>query len=330
MVTQIMTCDIGGTRTRAALYDLSGKIPVRGEVIEVANQNYDNLPQVLHYCQDRLEPGSGLAAICLAVAGPVSDNQAKLTNSPWYVNSIDVSTELGIEHVYLINDFIAQGHAVSALTTADLQLLQKGRAQRYGIAAVIGAGTGLGQALIKRSDDICEVFASEGGHVDFSPRDARQIELLRYMLEKHGQVSVENLLSGSGLCHLYGFLCDTGFASESPRLASLMTQNDPAAVITRYAHADELCRETIRLFCRIYGAHAANVALSYLATGGIYLTGGVTQHILEFLGDGELLAAFRRHACMADLLHDIPLQVVRYDYPGLLGAAMYTAGRLTA
>jgi glucokinase len=329
MVMQIMACDIGGTRTRVALYRVSNNIPTRGDVIDVANKHYDSLSHALHDCLNRLGSVSRLSAICLAAAGPVKDGKVKLTNSPWHVDSSEVAADINVEHIYLINDFIAQGHAVSALTPADVNVLQQGRARQEGVSAIIGAGTGLGQALIKQHGSEVAVFASEGGHVDFAPRDAVQIELLRYMLAKYKQVSVELLLSGRGLYNIYSFLRDTAFATESVNLASRFMQNDPAAVITSHADSDPLCRETLRLFCSIYGAHAANVGLSYLATGGVYLTGGVTRHIQKYLDNGELLEAFRHHKSMSKVLLDMPLQIITCEHPGLLGAALYAVRELS-
>ena len=140
---------------------------------------------------------------------------------------------------------------------------------------------------------------------------------------------LEHLLSGQGLYRLYCFLRESNSCPENPVLASAFMQDDPAAVITQNAHHDELCRETIRLFCSIYGAHAANIGLSYLATGGLYMTGGVTQHLLGFLEDGVWMSAFRKHMSMAHILCDMPVNVVIHDYPGLLGAALYTVNKLS-
>jgi glucokinase len=207
-------------------------------------------------------------------------------------------------------------------------VLQAGVPEAEGNRAVIGAGTGLGQAMLVRQGDHYQVCASEGGHVDFAPRDTQQVALLQYLLNELGQVSVEHLLSGPGLYRLYRFLRDSGAARESTSLADALAGPDAAAVISQHAADDALCREALRLFCRIYGAHAANVGLASLASGGIYLTGGVTRRVMQYLADGELLAAFRQHLTMPALLQHMPLQAVTYDNPGLLGAALYAADKI--
>ena len=266
-------------------------------------------------------------AACFGVAGPIETRPAgqvaRITNLPWIIEGESLKGELGISHVRLINDFQAIGYAIDALDSSELVALQKGERVAGAPGAVVGAGTGLGQALLVWNGDHYESIATEGGHVDFAPTDELQMELLRFLTERHGRVSYERILSGPGLMNLYAFCriresARGGGACDSPAAvaAAALNRSDPAAV------------SALGLFVCIYGAHAGNVALSYLAGGGVYIAGGIAPKILPALQDETFIRAFADKGRMRVLLDRYPVNVITNEKAGLLGAAL-AASRLS-
>ncbi len=268
---------------------------------------------------------------CFAVAGPVVQGRAKITNLPWIVEEDTLARELRMRSVYLLNDLEAIAWAVPSLGPNDLETLNEGKAEKGGAIAVIAPGTGLGEAFLSWDGERYHAHASEGGHADFAPTDSTQIQLLQCLLQRFEHISVELVCSGSGLPHIYQCLRDTGYARESPELAKrLATEPDPTPVILDGAfHTDPpcgLCVATLETFVSILGAEAGNLALKVLATGGVYLAGGMPLHILPALSNGRFLEAFRRKGRLADLLAQMPVHVVLYR-AALMGAASYALER---
>jgi len=205
---------------------------------------------------------------CFAVAGPVVNDQCKATNLPWVIDARALEAAAGIARVRLVNDFHAQALAVLELPPSDLRTIHAGASVGGGPVAILGAGTGLGEAFLVNAGDRYEVVPSEGGHVDFAPTSERQIDLLRYLRATlGGRVSYERVLSGSGLARLYEFLKSRGFARELPEVRAAMEREDPAAVVSRFGLGgqDPMCAFALDLFCEIYGQEAGNLALKVLA-----------------------------------------------------------------
>lgn len=268
-------------------------------------------------------------AACFGIAGPIDkapDGEvARVTNLPWVVESALIARELGIPRVRLINDFQAVGYGIAALAPPDFAVLQAGEPQSGAPCAVVGAGTGLGQALLVWENDHYESIATEGGHTDFAPTDELQTELLRHLSERYGRVSYERVLSGPGLVNLYSFFTARG----QPTSGDLLRTEDPPAAITAAALQgnDQAAAATLRIFLKAYGAHAGNVALSYLARGGVYIAGGIAPKILPALRDGSFTRAFADKGRMSSLLVSTPVSVITNERVGLLGAAL-AASRL--
>jgi glucokinase len=266
--------------------------------------------------------------VCLAVAGPVHQTPAgqsvRVTNLSWGLDSRALTAEFGFPRLRLINDFQAVGYGIETLMHDDLVVLQQGQPEPYGVRAVLGAGTGLGQAVLIRQQKHYEVFPTEGGHVDFAPADDEQVDLWRYLQVRYGHVSCERIISGPGLVDIYGFLRGQGRAAESPRLAGELRQGDPASAISNAAltDGDPLAMQALELFVRVYGAQAGNLALSVLAGGGIYIAGGIAPKIIDKLRDGEFMRAFQAKGRMASLLQSVPVSVVMNENVGLLGATL--------
>ncbi|HET8702060.1 MAG TPA: glucokinase [Nitrococcus sp.] len=323
----ILAGDIGGTWTRLAFFELqNGRLAMAVEKI-YRSRDYGGLAQVVR--QFEADHGRAVQYAAFGVAGPVRGRQAKATNLPWLIDCTTLARELELElkDVGLINDLDANAWGVTALTPADFTVLNEGGVDATGNAAVIAAGTGLGEAGLYWDGQRHRAFASEGGHADFAPRNELEIGLLHYLLARHHRVSYERVLSGPGLHNIYSFLRDAGHGSEPRSVAEAMRDQDPAAVISKAALSgeSELCVQALDLFIAIYGAAAGNLALKLLASAGVYLGGGIAPRIIEKLKSPAFMDAFTDKGRMKDLLQAIPVRVIMNDQTALLGAARYAA-----
>jgi glucokinase len=302
----ILAGDIGGTNTRLALVEGDPRTPVAIEIYPSAA--HTSLEQMLH-AFFAVDPGA-IDAAAFAVAGPVEDGQVQVTNLPWRVEAAGVARALGLDRVLLLNDLEANAWGLSALTPGDYHVLNEGRPDAVGNAAVCSAGTGLGEAGLYWDGVRHHPFASEGGHTDFAPLGERQVGLYEFLAAQYDHVSYERVCSGIGLVNIYRYLagyCDlTG--AEISRLAN--SREDPHAV------------EALDLMVEIYGAEAGNLALKIMATGGVYLGGGIPPRILDKLDDGAFMRAFCAKGRFDRLLSAIPVRVVLNDHTALMGAAL--------
>lgn len=252
-------------------------------------------------------------AACFAVAGPVLGDRATVTNLAWNIDAPALASAFSIRHVALINDFYAVALGVPLLESTDLLALQAGRRVEHAPIAILGAGTGLGQANLVHDGRQWVVVPSEGGHADFAPQDVEQCRLLDALHAKYGpHVSWERLLSGMGLVNIHNFV--TG--KEQPYDETL-----PAVIADAAKKADPAAKRTFEIFADIYGAEAGNMALRVLARGGVFLAGGIAGKNIEHFTDGRFIAAFRRKGRFSSLLAEIPVDVIINPAVGLLGAA---------
>lgn len=326
---RVLAGDIGGTKVWVRLADFEpGGWRLVAES-RFASARYDGLlPIIREFLAASVSAPP--AAACFGIAGPISATPrgeiARVTNLPWVIEGARIAEALGIARVRLINDFQAIGYAVETLAPGDLITLQAGVRRPGAPCAVIGAGTGLGQTLLVWQTDHYDAVPTEGGHVDFAPTDELQVELLRDLAQRYGRVSYERILSGAGLVGLYAFFTARGVA-PGPR--PLLEAPDPAAAVSgaALAQSDPAAVEALRLFVKVYGAYAGNVALACLAGGGVYVAGGIAPKILPALRAGEFIEAFRDKGRMAALLERIPVHLVTDEKAGLQGAAI-AASRL--
>lgn len=314
----VVAGDLGGTKTLLQMAEVG---PREHRVIRERAYDSPAYPQFARVLADflagALEAGGGaLEGACFGIPGPVHGERARTTNLPWSIDARALEREFAIPRVHLVNDFQAIGYGIELLEASDLVTLQPGRPQPTGPRAVIGAGTGLGTALLLWDGHRYRILPSEGGHVDFGPTDPLQVALLRHLLERFGVVSCERVLSGAGLVRIHAFLCER--AGRPPQGAQTN-----AAAVSRAAlsGADPVAVQALDLFVRIYGAQAGNLALTTIASGGIYLAGGIAPKILDKLQDGTFVDAFRNKGPMRGLLEAIPVHVVTNVKVGLLGAA---------
>jgi glucokinase len=334
----ILAGDVGGTKTRLAFCQLEDGRIIRQQTDTFISRDYSCLEEVV---QDFINKyGVSVTKSCFGVPGPVVNGEAKATNLPWKLNEKQISQALNIPTIKLINDLVATAAAVPNLTSDELLTLQEGKLSNTAkkdlqgnhskmpeiedaTFGVLAPGTGLGQAFIYNSSDQRHIIASEGGHADFAPTNEIEIGLFQYLKLKYNRVSYERILSGPGLVNIYNFLKDTGYASEPPELSKRLREEDPGKVITTTGKTGEyeLCVKTLDIFASILGAQAGNMVLTLMATGGIYLGGGIPAGIYKKLADGTTVNSYLNKGRLSYLVKNTPLYVILDDHAALLGAA---------
>jgi glucokinase len=326
-MTMLLAGDIGGTKTNLALYSSQGtarQLPF----IEATfpSGNYPSLEAIINQFLSNLNLPEAIDYACFGVAGPVVNRSATVTNLPWVMDESQLAHTLHIPYVHILNDLEAIANAVPLLGPADVSTLNEGHAVSQGAIAVIAPGTGLGEAFLTWDGNKYQAHTSEGGHADFAPSNELEIDLLRYLFARYRHVSFERVCSGKGIPNIYNFLKESGYANESPELAErLAVAEDPTPLIFNAAlradEPDKICVATLNTFVSILGAETGNLALKVLATGGVYLGGGIPPRILPLLAKGQFMQAFQRKGRFTELLGHIPVHVILNPKVALLGAA---------
>ncbi|MCE2888608.1 MAG: glucokinase [Pseudanabaena sp. 42896M_M3] len=345
-MTMILAGDIGGTKTllRVAEKNSDGFTVLYEQ--RFAGASYVSFSDVLREFVETAKINLGelplLSAACFGIAGPVRDRRSQLTNLGWSFDSDRLAEEFNIANVSLINDFVAVGYGVLGLQPHDLHTLQKGKVVERSPIGVIGAGTGLGEAFLGWNGDRYEVYPTEGGHTDFAPRNALEIELLQYLQKRHDRVSVERVASGTGIVAIYQFLRDRLTSPESAELAEKVKlweagdlNVDVAAAIANAAltnlginsetNLDHIATQTMQIFVETYAAEVGNLALKLIPNGGLYIAGGIAPKILPLLQDGTFLQILKNKGRISPVLEDIPIHIVLNPEVGLIGAMLYAA-----
>ena len=321
----ILAGDIGGTSARLGLFDANGAGPRLAVEQTYASREHPGLDEIVTaFVAAHKAP---IQHACFGIAGPVLHGRVEAPNLAWVVDARTLARELALPAVTLLNDLEANAYGIAALGPEDFVVLNAGTPQAKGNAAVISAGTGLGEAGLYWDGQRHHPFACEGGHADFAPRNALEAELLVFLGSTGERVSYERVLSGPGLHRIYEFLRDSGRGQEPAALAEALRQSDPAAVISRNGLEGryELCVQALELFASFYGAEAGNLALKMMATGGVYLGGGIAPKILAKLKGPAFLQAFTAKGRMRPLLEAMPVRVIMNEMTALLGAARCAA-----
>jgi glucokinase len=338
-MTLLIAGDIGGTNTTIRLVELienENTITTLFEASYLSRKYNDLVPIIREFLSTTGQKPPQVA--CLAIAGPVTDNSCKLTNLDWFLEGSRLAADLDMEKVILLNDFAAVCEGILALKDSELFTLQPGRPQKNAPLGVIGAGTGLGESFLIPSQGDYQIFATEGGHTDFAPRNELELKLSNYLktLYNTDHVSVERIVSGQGIVAIYKFLQLEQLYQESEAIRDLIHKVeksvsheepnlDPAAIIAKAAleKHDQLCEKTMELFVEHYGAEAGNLALKLMCYGGLYIAGGIAPKILPLLKEGRFLNAFLAKGRMGRLLSEIPIYVILNAQVGLLGSVLY-------
>jgi glucokinase len=321
----LLAGDIGGTKTHLALYSPDrGPTPLQEATFPSAA--YPSLEVVV--AEFLAQANASVDKAVFGVAGPVFAGRSVATNLPWVVSEASLRETCKLQTAKLLNDLEAMAYGVPYLAPTDLFLLNEAP-PRSGSKAIIAAGTGLGEAILFYQDGRYHVIPSEGGHTDFGPRNLFEIEMLRSLLGKFGHVSYERICSGMGMPNIYYYLRENRFAKEPAEVAQAIEEAaDPTRVIVQKAMAgeSELCIATLNAFVSILGAEAGNLALKVMASGGIYVGGGIPPRILPKLKDGTFMAAFVDKGRFAEALAKVPVYVILKADTALLGAACYGLG----
>jgi glucokinase len=322
----LLAGDIGGTKTVLGIF--SADVGARRPLAEKAypSASYDSLEDIaVSFLGDVKLP---VETAVFGVAGPVIEGRAEITNLPWVMDEKHLAETLGVKQAKLLNDLDAIANAVPHLADEDVRTLIPGSPVERGSIAVIAPGTGLGEAFLTWDGARYRSHPSEGGHASFAPTDDLQIDLLRYLMDKMGHVSFERVCSGIGIPNIYDFLRDSGAAEEPAWLCEqLAAAADPTPVIVTAGLEAErpcpLCRMTVDLFVCILGSEAGNLALKVLATGGVFIGGGIPLRILnKFVNNERFVESFRDKGRFSDVLAQVPVHVIVHPRAALVGAAV--------
>ena len=323
----ILAGDVGGTSTRLAYFQgQDGGLQVLAEA-HYPSADHASLYEIVRLFAARQSFSPQRA--CFGIAGPITGGEVKTPNLPWSIASGELARAAGVARLLLINDLAANTYGISVLKEGDLAVLNPGKENPTGTIAVVSAGTGLGESLAYWDGAGHRPLPSEAGHADFAPRNGLEGGLLDYLRAEFGRVSYERVVSGPGLVNVYRFLRDTGYLPEDPAVAAALQAGDPAAAISQAALAGScpLCGKALDLFVSVYGAECGNAALRFLATGGVYLGGGIAPRILRTLREPAFLRAFSAKGRLEPLLAAIPVKVILNDRTALLGAAVAALGQ---
>jgi glucokinase len=321
----ILAGEIGATRTRLAAFETEGNRLQCVVEKTYTSQQHDGLSGIL---ADFIKTeGIPVHSACLGVAGPVRAGRSKISNLPWVIDAREVANQLKLNSVGLLNDLEAYAYGIDGLESKDFITLSEGAEEAEGNRAVISAKTGLGIAGLYWDGFRHHPFACEGGHSDFAPRNALQMELLAYLQKKYGRISCERILSGPGIKNIYDFLRDAHKAEEPEWLRTAMSAApDPPALISQMALEGKaaICDQALSIFVSVFGAETGNCALNFMSTGGIFIGGSIAAKIVSKMKAPVFLESFLDKGRMETILKDMPVKIVANDDSGMIGAAHYT------
>lgn len=318
----IIAGDVGGTNARLAFFESSSKRePLHLQ--NYASRDFTDFSSILRRFIENFNLKQ-IDMICLGIAGPIQNGKCHATNLPWVIDSKRLSLEFEVSRVYLINDLEANAWGLGVLNPDEFMVLNEG-AHHDGNAALISAGTGLGEAGLFWNGSKHIPFACEGGHADFAPTNDLEMHLWNYLKRQFDHLSYERVLSGSGIYHLYRFLIDSKREKENPSIERGLEQKEPQKMITELALSGkcEACVHTLDLFSSIYGREAGNLALKFFALNGVFIGGGIAPKISSFLKKGGFMKSFTEKGRFSSLLSSIPVKVILNDKTALLGAMRY-------
>jgi len=358
MTRHLYLCgDIGGTNARFSLFassrtdgfdysKLSGAdvdLGKGGNEVSLGEQvfmckNHSSLAEIITLFLSKYNTSKEpLYCMCLAVAGPVNNNTAKITNLPWLIDGAALADSFKAHKVVLLNDFVGIGYGLLALSSKDLQVVHPGcgKVNPTGVKAVIGAGTGLGECFLTHNGRDYDVWPAEGGHADFAPRNRTEFEILEHILHAENakpnqthpvdRVSVERVTSGSGLPNIYHCLARKHPDQVNPDIAKLIADKGILAgsVIAENAQTGKclVCVKTMDVFCSTYGAEAGNLCLKTLPTGGLYIAGGIAMKVMDIMKkNNQFVSAYLAKGRMSQVLNQFPIYLITHPNVGLLGS----------
>lgn len=321
----ILAGDVGGTKTLLGLFERDGRRLAAARISIFASADWPNFEAMIaaFLSEGRERPRRA----AFGIAGPIFRGKSQVVNLRWSIDARKVSRSLGNRPVALLNDLEASAHGLNELSSRQLVNLTPRLKPGDGNVALISPGTGLGMAILVRDGDRLLVSASEGGHVDFAPRDAEEAALLEYVQRRHPRVSQERIVAGPGFSTIYDFLVDTGRERTTPAMRARLASGDRNAVVSEAGleGSDPAAERAVEMFVSLLGAAAGNLALVAKASGGVFVGGGIPPRILPKLREGTFLESFRNKGRLRTFLETVPVKVVVEPRLGLLGAAAYAA-----
>lgn len=320
--TLLLAGDIGGTKCSLAIFLKTAQSLEPLTIKTYASRSASTLEEII--AAFLAETGARIATACLGIAGPVIAGSVQTTNLPWHVAETALKKKFDWRQVKLVNDLVAMASAIPQLKGGQLLEINPGAEQRAeGNIGLIAAGTGLGEALLVRHKGSYVPCASEGGHKDFAPKNDLEYRLHKNLAAMFGHVSIERLLSGTGLVNIYRFLRQEAGSPEPGWLSEKLAREDAASVISGAASLkqDQVCEKALDLFVELYGAEAGNLALQAMTKGGIYIGGGIAPKIIEAINGALFMKAFTAKGRMEPLLEKIPVRLILEPHVALLGAA---------
>ncbi len=321
----ILAIDVGGTKTLLALYKQQGSAWVLCNEKKYQSSAYQGIASILSDFASE-EIYKEISVICVGIAGPVVDNVCHITNLSWSLSVSELQRLTDVKSVFLLNDLEATAWGIQALDDDKFLEINPDAQSRPGNVAILSAGTGLGEAMLIKDGEHITAVATEGGHADFAPQNEEQDKLLVFLRHKYnGHVSYERLVSGEGLSNIYHYLKSLNEMPACQYLEQQMLISDAAAIIGEagLAGADQLCQEAVRLFCQIYAAEAANLALKCLPYAGVVLAGGMTPKLLPAIQRQYFMDAFLNKGRYQGLLKKIPVRACLDEKIVLSGALAY-------
>ena len=321
---KVLCGDIGGTNTRLAFIEATEPNLEKIKEERFKSQDYASLEDIISQFLEAKSLNCEYA--CFGIAGPVQGGRCvEATNLPWVVETSKLLKQTNIPNIHLLNDLLATAYGIAILHEDDFVVLNQGKPNAKGNKAIISAGTGLGEAGIYWDGKQYRPFACEGGHVNFGPGNELQMDLLKFLFNQFGHVSWERVLSGPGFLNLYDFLAEYRSLPPSDELKEEMRKGDASAVVARMGLSCEckICAEALEVFASLYGTEAGNMALKIMATGGVYIGGGIAPKIIEILKGPHFMEDFLNKGRMRKLLKDIPVKVILSDQTALLGTANF-------
>jgi len=318
----ILAGDIGGTKINLGIFSKGGRRPLLRVFETYPSSQYPDIESIIsHFFKEHPFP---IYYACFGIAGPVHHGRCSVTNLPWEVREGRIKTRFKFKQVQLINDLTATAFAVPYLKKNEFHVLNKGKAQKKGNLAIIAPGTGLGESIVVFDNGRYIPIPSEGGHVDFAPKNEKEVGLWRYLQKIYGHVSLERILTGQGLADIHSFFIDSGHYRESGRLLKRMKDADPAMVVSEEAikGRSRSCTAALDMFISILGSVTGNLALTGMTTGGIYLGGGIPPKILPKLKEDAFFSSYTDKGRFKGILEKTPIYVILNDKAALLGAAV--------
>lgn len=326
----LLAGDVGGTKTNLAIFAMNFET---NHLELLRNKRYPSVEFESLNAIALKFLGAGdekVHAACFGVPGVVRNNRATPTNLKWEISAPSLRADLGLEDVHLLNDLAANAYGIIELEDADLHTIQDGLKSASGNRCVVSPGTGLGEAGLFWDGKKHRVWACEGGHSDFAPRSEIEVELLDYLQGRFGHVSNERVISGQGIANIYAFLRDRGHGKQKASVAEEMKTTDPAKVITKHAEDQScpMCMQAVEIFAHCLAMEAGNFALKAMATGGVYLGGGISAKLLWKFSSPAFRDAFVAKGRLEPLMESMPVKIILNDQAALLGAARYALDML--